>query len=176
MAGRANVVNNFYASTSGDGNDALIICTGLPSQSKCDNDSTNIARADVDGNFSADGVNLNNRGSEATAFPAAAVTTDDAQIAACRIRDGAVVRPLDPLGQTYVSTIPLSACAVGPILSLTRSRGGSGTVTSSPAGISCGGDCTESYAAGTVVTLNAIPAPNSSVAGWAATRIARTAS
>ena len=32
---------------------------------------------------------------------------------------------------------------------------GSGIVTSNPAGISCGGDCSEDYAENTVVTLTA---------------------
>ena len=42
--------------------------------------------------------------------------------------------------------------------SLTVTKGGTGTgiVTSSPAGISCGSDCTEPYNAGTSVTLTAI--------------------
>jgi hypothetical protein len=44
---------------------------------------------------------------------------------------------------------------------------GSGTVTSSPAGINCGADCSEAYGAGTVVTLTASPAVGSSFAGWA---------
>jgi hypothetical protein len=43
---------------------------------------------------------------------------------------------------------------------------GSGTITSSPAGISCGGDCAETYAAGTWVELTANPAAGSSFAGW----------
>jgi hypothetical protein len=43
---------------------------------------------------------------------------------------------------------------------------GSGTVTSSPAGINCGVDCTESYNENTVVTLTATPAVGSSFAGW----------
>lgn len=38
---------------------------------------------------------------------------------------------------------------------------GEGTVTSSPAGIDCGADCSEPYASGTVVTLTATPA-----VGW----------
>jgi alpha-tubulin suppressor-like RCC1 family protein len=38
---------------------------------------------------------------------------------------------------------------------------GEGTVTSEPAGIVCGSDCSEDYASGTVVTLTATPAP-----GW----------
>src|SRR4029450_584825 len=39
-------------------------------------------------------------------------------------------------------------------------------VTSSPAGISCGSDCAESYAAGTTVALTASPAAGSTFAGW----------
>ncbi len=41
-----------------------------------------------------------------------------------------------------------------------------GTVTSSPAGIDCGSDCTEAYALGTVVNLTASPAIGSIFAGW----------
>ena len=41
-----------------------------------------------------------------------------------------------------------------------------GIVVSSPVGIDCGADCTESYSYGTTVTLAASPAPGSSFAGW----------
>ena len=51
-------------------------------------------------------------------------------------------------------------------LSVTRTGSGGGTVTSNPAGIACGDDCSESYAAGTPVTLTAAPAADSSFAGW----------
>ncbi len=51
-------------------------------------------------------------------------------------------------------------------LDVTRKGGGSGTITSSPAGISCGTDCTESYASGTVVALTATPAAGSTFTGW----------
>ena len=45
---------------------------------------------------------------------------------------------------------------------------GSGTVTSSPGGISCGGDCSQSYAEGTSVTLTASPTGLLGVfVGWA---------
>lgn len=43
---------------------------------------------------------------------------------------------------------------------------GSGTVTSSPAGISCGSDCVEDYVENTPVTLTATPAAGSTFGGW----------
>jgi len=52
------------------------------------------------------------------------------------------------------------------ILSATVVGGGSGTVTSVPAGISCGADCTESYNYNTMVTLTASPAVGSTFGGW----------
>ena len=51
-------------------------------------------------------------------------------------------------------------------LSVTKAGTGDGTVTSSPAGISCGADCSEPYATGTTVTLTATPSTGSTFAGW----------
>lgn len=51
-------------------------------------------------------------------------------------------------------------------LSVTRTGSGSGTVTSGPAGITCGSDCNETVAPGTLLTLTATPARNSVFAGW----------
>jgi hypothetical protein len=51
-------------------------------------------------------------------------------------------------------------------LKLTRSGNGSGTVTSSPAGIDCGSDCEENYEEGTAITLNPSPAAGSEFKGW----------
>ena len=51
-------------------------------------------------------------------------------------------------------------------VSVSRQGTGSGTVISSPAGINCDSTCTASYAAGTQVTLTALPASGSSFAGW----------
>jgi uncharacterized repeat protein (TIGR01451 family) len=43
---------------------------------------------------------------------------------------------------------------------------GGGTVTSSPAGIACGTDCSEALTFGAVTTLTATPAPDSNLSGW----------
>ena len=49
---------------------------------------------------------------------------------------------------------------------ISSSGTGNGTVTSNPAGINCGTDCSESYTSGTAVALSAIPAPGSIFSGW----------
>ena len=55
------------------------------------------------------------------------------------------------------ATFNLTVATTGP---------GTGTVTSAPAGIDCGSDCSESYTENTVVSLTAAPAAGSSFAGW----------
>lgn len=49
---------------------------------------------------------------------------------------------------------------------ISKSGTGSGTVTSSPLGISCGSACNANYDYGTVVTLTQTPASGSVFAGW----------
>lgn len=51
-------------------------------------------------------------------------------------------------------------------LTVERLGTGSGTVTSSPAGIECGSDCSESFFEGTKVTLTATPAAGSTFDHW----------
>jgi Divergent InlB B-repeat domain/RTX calcium-binding nonapeptide repeat (4 copies) len=48
----------------------------------------------------------------------------------------------------------------------TPGGGGAGTVTSSPSGINCGADCTETYDHNTVVTLTAAASAGSRFSGW----------
>lgn len=52
------------------------------------------------------------------------------------------------------------------VLTVTKAGTGSGTVTSSPAGISCGATCSASYASGTSVRLTAAVATGSRFTGW----------
>jgi YVTN family beta-propeller protein len=59
--------------------------------------------------------------------------------------------------------------AIGPVaklLTVIKTGNGTGAVTSNPAGINCGTDCTEGYALNTSVMLTATAATDSTFAGW----------
>lgn len=53
-----------------------------------------------------------------------------------------------------------------PTLTVNKTGTGSGVVTSNPAGINCGSDCSEAYTSGTQVTLTATAAGGSTFTGW----------
>jgi hypothetical protein len=65
-----------------------------------------------------------------------------------------------------VDDVWLAVSALSYALNVSKTGTGSGTVTSNPAGINCGADCSESYASGTVVALTATPAGGSTFGGW----------
>ena len=67
--------------------------------------------------------------------------------------------------RTCTATFDLNPLATFT-LTVSKTGTGSGTVTTSPAGINCGADCTESYDEGTPVTLIPAPASGSTFAGW----------
>jgi endoglucanase len=70
-------------------------------------------------------------------------------------------------GSFNVNWIEIAPASVSThALSVSLSGTGSGTVTSSPAGIDCGSDCSESYASGTSVTLTASAMSGSTFVGW----------
>src|SRR5882762_1408427 len=85
-----------------------------------------------------------------------------------------------PLTFTRTTTLKAMAAATGMTnsavssatytirftLTASKTNLGSGTVTSSPAGINCGSTCSASYVSGTTVTLTATPAFLSSFGGW----------
>jgi photosystem II stability/assembly factor-like uncharacterized protein len=76
------------------------------------------------------------------------------------------------LGSTNPCTVTMDASksvtATFPLITygLTLNKTGSGTVTSNPAGIDCGGDCSQDYDGNTVVTLTATPDAGALFAGW----------
>jgi len=63
-------------------------------------------------------------------------------------------------------TVTAGFTAIPRSLTVEKSGSGSGGVTSAPAGIDCGADCTEAYDHGTSVTLTATPADGSTFTGW----------
>jgi uncharacterized repeat protein (TIGR03803 family) len=85
---------------------------------------------------------------------------------------------MDALGNLYGTTTgggltvcpTVAGCGVvfklSPNNALTVSESGSGTVTSSPAGINCPGTCGAGFAEDTVVSLTEMPASGFSFGGW----------
>jgi len=68
-----------------------------------------------------------------------------------------------PSGQTatvLVSVTPL------PVATVVKTGLGSGTVTSTPAGINCGATCSSTFPANTALTLTAVPVAGSSFNSW----------
>jgi hypothetical protein len=64
------------------------------------------------------------------------------------------------------SLFPQCFGVTDPILVVQKSGTGSGTVTSDPAGIDCGGACNALFTTGTEVELTAVPASGSTFTGW----------
>jgi hypothetical protein len=71
-------------------------------------------------------------------------------------------RPQGPAWDIGAYEFPVAA---GPV-QLTVTRGGTGTVTSTPGGIDCGSSCAASFASGTSVSLAATPAAGWVFMGW----------
>jgi len=76
-------------------------------------------------------------------------------------------------GQSSTCSVTMDAArsvfatfAAKPVLSVSPEGTGSGTVVSSPPGIDCGTDCSESYEYNAIVTLTATAAPGSAFIGW----------
>jgi len=74
-----------------------------------------------------------------------------------------IITSNDPFTPTLIA--PLSGSG-SYVLSVLKTGTGAGTVSSSPAGISCGSDCTEAYAGGSSVVLTATASFGSVFSGW----------
>lgn len=75
----------------------------------------------------------------------------------------------DTFTRLTTSPCPQTSITVNPApvtLNVARAGSGSGTVTSAPAGIACGGTCAGNAPSGTAVTLTATPDSGSVFAGW----------
>ncbi len=67
---------------------------------------------------------------------------------------------------TGTSTVCGGGQTGGFTLAVSKTGNGAGTVTSAPAGISCGSTCSYEFAKGTKVTLTAAPDSGSTFSGW----------
>lgn len=67
---------------------------------------------------------------------------------------------------SMVQEVVASFASIPQTLEARRAGTGSGTITSSPTGISCGSDCTQAYNYGTRVSLTATATAGSLFAGW----------
>ena len=70
------------------------------------------------------------------------------------------------MSETRTVTATFTLNTVSYNLTVSRSGTGRGTITSSPIGISCGYDCSQSYASGTEVTLTAVASSGTVFTGW----------
>jgi subtilisin family serine protease len=80
---------------------------------------------------------------------------------------GSAVVPNNHFGWGLVDArAAVGAGSTTHVLSVSKSGGGTGTVTSSPAGISCGTSCSAVYDNGTTVTLTAAADAGAAFTGW----------
>jgi hypothetical protein len=74
--------------------------------------------------------------------------------------------PIAALAATIALVLPATAQAANQTLSVAKAGSGTGTVSSSPAGIECGPTCSLSFAQGALVTLSGTPGPNTQAVTW----------
>src|SRR3989442_1528336 len=90
-------------------------------------------------------------------------TIDATGLATGRSAGTTTITATDGSGASASTTLRVRALVA---LSVIREGDGTGSVSSSPLGISCGTDCSEPYDRGTSVTLTPAPAARSTFDGW----------
>lgn len=81
---------------------------------------------------------------------------------ACAGAGTTCVVPMDAARGATATFVPVQPLTVAVL----ADPGASGRVTSTPAGIDCAASCARSFAAGTMVTLTAVPNSGTTFAGW----------
>jgi hypothetical protein len=127
----------------------------------------------VDNSTDENGFNIERKtGAGGTYAQIATVGPDVTSYADSNLADGTTycyrANAFNSAGASPYSSEACGTTPTSPIqtFSLTVSVNGSGSVTSNPAGISCGPSCSATFASGSSVALQPIPAPGSSFAGW----------
>jgi hypothetical protein len=160
---------------------SLAMCAVLLVALGCDDDSsgpsTRLLTVERDGTGAGSvasapaGINC---GADCTeAYPAATTVVLTATAAAGSNFTGWDAGPgacssLGPCTVTMNNAMTVTATfATLQTLTVAKAGTGAGTVTSAPAGINCGGDCTEQFNQDDIITLTAAPAAGSSFTGWA---------
>ena len=145
----------FLLTVQGEGDGAGTVTNGL-GDINCTIDGANDSGACSSDFLSGTQVTL-------TANPSTGSTFDGWSDGGCS-GTGACSVTMDQ-AHTVTATFTLDK-PINHTLSVNKPGTGSGVVTSSPSGISCGADCTHDYVAGTTVTLTADPTAGSAFVGW----------
>jgi hypothetical protein len=138
---------------SADGGDTRVTLAAWRSATGQDMHSTIATPAALFVNFAGNDYHLSSTSPARDAGGTIANVTDDLESAP---------RPQGSAFDIGAYEFPASTAPV--TLSVTRT--GNGTVSSAPAGISCGATCSATFTAGTSVTLTATPAAGSVFSGW----------
>jgi M6 family metalloprotease-like protein len=129
-----------------------------------------VAVLQADGNYHLE--KGNNRGDSGDAYraggvsvvSAATVPSTDSYQGGTVYSTGNAVSGISAAGP--VMEFDFSGGAIPVSFTLSVSKNGSGTVSSSPVGISCGTSCSADFSSGTRVTLSAVPATGWTFSGW----------
>jgi hypothetical protein len=88
------------------------------------------------------------------------------QVADAECNTPCSANPREVCGGAWHNSIYRTGVTPSKTLSVAKNGSGTGTVTSNPAGITCGAICTGNFTVGALVTLTASPVGGSTFAGW----------